>query len=119
MRPTGKKERGNLQSLNLMISLSLSLSVCLLSAALRFIEKMCICALPLPSTSPSNQVAAATTTESAAVPLSVLDTWQWIVDDNLPHTEETIREAAVSALTHVCTRYYSVDTETIKIAQGA
>ena len=92
---------------------------------------MCICALPLPPASGSvsgvPQPAGQSTpsSEEASSPqqqqkqqLSVLETWQWIVDDNLPHTEESIREAAVSALTHLCSRYYSTDPETTKKAQG-
>ena len=107
MRPTGELMISCLQILKLIISLSLSLPL-LSTTALRFIEKMCICSLPLPTP----------TTPEAASPQSVLETWQWIVDDNLPHTEESIREAAVSALTHLCTRYYSTDQETVKKAQG-
>ena len=72
---------------------------------------MCVCSLPLPPPSPPPQ-------PPEPPPLSVLETWQWIVDDNLPHTEEAIREAAVSALTHLCARHYLTDPETIKKAQG-
>ena len=87
---------------------------------------MCICLLPLPPASVSSVPQpgqSAPPSREAASPqqhqqLSVLETWQWIVDDNLPHTEESIREAAVSALTHLCSRYYSTDPDTIKKAQG-
>ena len=79
---------------------------------------MCICALPLPPPSDSALQTAPTSVTTSPHQLSVLETWQWIVDDNLPHTEESIREAAVSALTHLCTRYYSTDSETTKKAQG-
>ena len=75
---------------------------------------MCICSLPLSASSPPHQPSE----PSKPSPLSVLETWQWIVDDNLPHTEENIREAAVSALTHLCTTHYSTDAVTIKKAQG-
>lgn len=78
--------------------------------ALKFIEKMCLCSLPLPEESVPVQGQPAVT--------SVLESWQCIIDDNLPHTEESIREAAVSALTHICTHYYCIDPVSVKKAQG-
>lgn len=68
-------------------------------AALRFIERMCICELPVHGH-------------------PVIDAWQQIIDDNLPHTEESIREAAVSALSQLCLKYYCSDRDTIEKAQG-
>ena len=123
MRPTGELTDSYIIVIDFHISLPLSL--CLSTTALRFIEKMCICSLPLPPASvsgvPQPGQSAPPSGEAASSQqqqLSVLETWQWIIDDNLPHTEESIREAAVSALTHLCSRYYSTDPKTIKKAQG-
>ena len=53
------------------------------SAVLRFIELMCACQLPV---------------GVAGGGAEVLDTWQAIVDDNLSHTEESIRVSIETSL---------------------
>jgi hypothetical protein len=49
----------------------------------------------------------------------VLDVWQSIIDDNLSHTEESIRNKAVSSLTVLCQYKYcdNSTTEIIKIQE--
>jgi hypothetical protein len=60
---------------------------CMRPAALNFMVKMSGCVLPV-----SGQPA--------------LVSWQRVIDANLPHTEDTIREAAVEALRTVSSTYY-------------
>jgi hypothetical protein len=73
---------------------------CMRPAALTFISKMCECQLPI--------------THSA------LASWQRVIDANLPHTEEFIREAAVTAFHAVSlTHYISLSPEeTSRIIQS-
>ncbi len=138
MRPTGMW----LPSSPLGLHLPLTLSTFSLTLALKFIECMCGCGLPLLLGHP------------------VLDMWQSVVEDNLPHTEETIRvmlqsknamvipnayhtvhayescgivfgiplivlmslqysqESAVSAFSCLCDHYYSADPDTVATVQG-
>ena len=55
-----------------------------LHTALKFIECMCRCGLPLLLGEP------------------VLEAWQLVIEENIPHAEETIRVRGVGAITDMC-----------------
>jgi len=51
------------------------------------------------------------------LPLFFPDAWQVVIDDNLPHTEEPIRVAAVAALHSLCSQHYCSDREVLQRSQ--
>lgn len=68
-------------------------------AALKFIEQCCISHIPV--------------TEN------IVEVWQHIIDENIPHTEEHIRDAAVKSLKVLCEYHYCTDHVVITRSQDS
>ncbi|XP_064407047.1 tubulin-specific chaperone D-like isoform X2 [Halichondria panicea] len=72
----------------------------LIPAVLKYFERMSLCGL------------------HTYTPV-VVETWQSIIDDNIPHLDENIRLCAASALTQLCESHYCLYQDTVKATQSA